>query len=439
MKSEDVEKGQSDTTANSSSSAVAPVSWWYRKSQWWNNDTTANSSSAGTAAFALRVLQLVLFVSSLVCGILGVYYVGSSNYTPPPIPVAHIVANLLVLPGCSIVLSSTASLVAIFVSSGNCCDAGSGPATAKTSFALLWGVALVVFGVFRFWMPHPYTLPECPCAAHHVKLNGACVQCPGYEKGVCEDASCVCGTTGVCSEITAECVCDTNWQVGVNGTCSECSDRAMDGPRGQCTRCTERFKPDSKTGYCSLCRNGYAGSDCKICHPNFQPRLNDSGAVALTLDGAMICSPVRGCKDDQPEDGGRFGPMCEAVPENQRCAKHGDVNARLEKSNNDMVLPNTFTTMGQTCDYDFECDSYNCLGFCTYGKGGPRQGALCREDADCLGGKCESRTCAAEYKVGEDTCQCSRSGFLAPRCEKCPVRVNNSTLLLLLFCNTITY
>ena len=115
---------------------------------------------------------------------------------------------------------------------------------------------------------------------------------------------------------------------------------------------------------------------------------------------------------------GRVGPMCEAVGE--RCAAHGDVGATGEHTNNNLLTPLTFTTTGTVCDYHHDCPSYACFGFCAYGKGGPVEGALCGEDADCLGGKCESRSCGAEYRVGEDTCACSRSGYLAPRCEKCP-------------------
>ena len=61
----------------------------------------------------------------------------------------------------------------------------------------------------------------------------------------------------------------------------------------------------------------------------------------------------------------------------------------------------TFTTSGEACAYDFECGSYNCLGFCAYGKGGPRQGALCREDADSLEEGATLHQRALEfYKVG---------------------------------------
>jgi hypothetical protein len=120
-----------------------------------------------------------------------------------------------------------------------------------------------------------------------------------------------------------------------------------------------------------------------VCHPNFAPRtdiVDGVETVLLTEDGAEICTPVRGCKDDQPADGGRYGPMCEPVPDDKLCAKHGDVGAVVAKPNNKLVLPATFTTMGDACSYDFECDSYNCMGFCAFGKGGPRQGALCREN-----------------------------------------------------------
>lgn len=371
-------------------------------------------------ALALSVVSGVWFLGSLTLAVLGFWCLSDSEYSPPPIPVGHVLANAITIPGAALALSSLSSLAAVHGAAG-CTPKNSGHA-ARSSFGLLWGLGIVAFGYFRFWTAHPYTLPPCPCPAFHARIDGACTPCPGFAPGVCEDAECVCGAEGTCSEATAQCVCALNWQLGPNATCSQCSDRAIDGTAGPCTRCAARWKPDAN-GDCSLCRNGYAGEDCKVCHPNFAPRtdiVDGVETVLLTEDGAEMCTPVRGCKDDQPADGGRYGPMCDPVPDDKLCAKHGDVGAVVAKPNNKLVLPATFTTMGDACSYDFECDSYNCLGFCAFGKGGPRQGALCREDADCLGGVCESRTCGVEYRIGEDDCQCSRSGFLAPRCEKCP-------------------
>ena len=170
---------------------------------------------------------------------------------------------------------------------------------------------MLLFGWFRFWVLHPHTLDACPCPPFHARLGEVCTPCPGYVKGACDDDACVCGN-GVCSETTAECSCDANWALGPNATCSVCSPRAVDGPLGACTRCSARFKPDAR-GDCTLCRNGYAGADCMVCHSNFAPRRDDAGAIVLDADGAQICTPVRGCKDDQPADGVRVGPMREAV------------------------------------------------------------------------------------------------------------------------------
>ena len=378
----------------------------------------APDTRADTARFALRVVQLVFFAAALACGVLGVFYIVSSDYTPPPVPVAHVLANVLVLPGAAVSLSSVAALAALLGAFQGCSAASAGAVT-RTSFSLVWGVGLFLFGWFRFWQPHPHQLGACPCPPFHARLDGVCVACPGYVRGQCDDDTCVCGEHGACSEITAACSCDPNWALGANGTCTECSARAIDGPRGACTRCSARFKPDAN-GDCTLCRNGYIGAECMECHPNFAPRRNDSNALLLDADGAEICTPVRGCKDDQPVDGGRVGPMCEAVPADKLCSLHGDVGATVRRQNNKVPLPATFSSTGITCDYSFECPSYACLGYCAYGKGGPVEGALCREDADCLGGVCESRTCGVEYLVGEDDCACSRSGYLAPRCEKCP-------------------
>lgn len=391
-----------------------------RKKPTENKNEVDFSVKKGDPAFVLSVLSVIWFAGSLACGVVGVWYVSSSNYTPPPIPVGHVVANLIVIPGASLALSSLTSIVSVHGAAG-CTAENSGHAT-RSSFGLLWGLGILAFGYLRFWNAHPYTLPECPCPAFHAKIEGVCVACPGFVSGECDTEECVCGAEGTCSETTAQCVCSPNWQVGVNETCSECSSRAVDGADGECTRCSARWKPDSN-GDCTLCRNGYAGEDCMVCHPNFAPLTDVAEGVetiVLTEEGAQICTPVRGCKDDQPKDGGRYGAMCEAVPSDKLCAAHGDENAVVASPNNKLVLPATFTTTGQTCAYDFECASYNCMGFCAFGEGGPRQGALCRENSDCLGGKCSSRTCAAEHRVGEDTCQCSRSAYLSPRCEKCP-------------------
>ena len=353
-------------------------------------------------SFALSIVRLVFLLGGLALGVAGVVLVVESSYAPPPIPVGHILANLLVLPGVGLVLSSSATLAATLAAGGR------SSAVTRSSFALAWGLGLAAFGIARFWVDNPYTLPGCPCRQFSANVDGVCKFCAGYEAGVCDDDACVCGA-GVCSETTAECVCSANWRVGANGTCSECSERARDGPDGECTRCTKRFKPNGRNGECSRCRNGYAGEGCRECHPNFLERVDD--------DGAVVCTPVRGCKDDQAADGGRFGAMCEAVPESDRCGRHGDVNAVVAKTNNNLVLPATFSSTGESCSYDFECASYNCLGRCVTGL---RRNALCSEDDDCLGGLCRSRTCGVEHRVGEDTCQCSRSGWLSPRCESCP-------------------
>ena len=370
---------------------------------------------AESAATVERVLRLVFALGAVSCFALGVWFVFSSNYVPPPVPLAHLLANVLVLPGAGLMLASTATLCSQLCTAKCTCQRAHGATVIRALFLFAWGGSLGAFGVLRFWLDHPYTLGKCPCPAFHADVDGVCVSCPGWEEGVCEDEDCVCGR-GVCSETTATCFCDPNWATAeANGTCAQCSDRAMDGePGGACGRCSARFKSDSR-GDCTLCRNGYTGPDCMVCGPNFAPRTDDEGVVILDPQtGAEICSPVRGCKDDgQPSDGGRVGTMCEAVPEHKRCGKHGDQGAKIKYTNNNLQTPFSFTTTGVQCFYNYECPSYNCKGVCGFSS--PIAGALCQEDADCLSGEvgvCGSRTCGAEWLVGEDDCQCSRSGYL---------------------------
>ena len=382
-------------------------------------NSTLGASNDTDPDFIISIVNTVLAFASLATGIVGVYFIVQSGYTPPPIPVGYIIANVLILFGSALVLQAIVSISIVLGVDG--CSPKTHPHTAKQIFFLLWGAGIATYGVFYFLIDHPFVLSQCPCPAFHATdPSGGCVPCPGFEKGVCEDEGCVCGN-GVCSETTATCDCEFNWQIDENMTCTQCSDRTKDSSFGECSRCKERFKPDS-TGDCSLCRNGYVGSDCKQCHPNFEPRRNDDGSIFYTDEGAMVCGPVfPGCKDDQPAGGGRSGTMCEPV---ENCAQWGDVNAKVRQTNADAALaqPATFTfNGGQTCLYDHDCeDSYNCRGICSWGKGG-LEGALCLEsETDCGGGVCEGRVCALERRVGSTDCECSRAGFQQPRCQSCP-------------------
>ena len=367
------------------------------------------------AGWIVQLIHTILFFAGLAAGVVGAFLIFGSNYSPPPVPVGYLLANIFVLVGSGIALHS---LIAISVVHGvEGCTSKNAAFGVRNGFALAWGLGLVVFGVFRFWIYHPYTLTPCPCPAFHALLGGTCTPCAGFETGVCDDAECVCGN-GICSESTAECQCEYNWKLSSNGTCSLCSDRTMDSSAGKCTRCRERFKPN-KNGDCALCRNGYSGADCKVCAGGFKPQRNNDGSIFYTDEGAMVCGPVYpGCVDDQPAGGGRSGAMCEPV---ENCAQHGDVNAFVRLTNADAALaqPVTFTFAGQSCDYHHDCKSYNCQGICSWGKGG-LEGALCLEDSDCAGGSCEGRVCGLEYRVGDTDCTCSRAGFQPPKCQKCP-------------------
>ena len=381
-------------------------------------------------AQALHIVNGVLFLSALAMGSVGVWFVVSSGYAAPPIPLGHLVGNFFALLGASMCLSSTVSMLVVLPSN---CTRKTGAFAARATFALVWGLGLVAFGVFRFWLDHPWTYTACPCPEFHAKLvvEGVetCVPCPGFSNN-CTTADCLCGDRGTCDESTATCVCDSpNWQVSAStGMCDECSDRAMDGEvEGQCGRCTARWKPsDPSSNECDVCRNGYVdeGNGCKKCADNFAPRRNASG-IMYTDDGAEICTPVRGCKDDvQPDGGGRWGPNCEAVAPDRLCRQHGDPKAELAAENNKMILSRTFTSTGESCSYHSDCpNSYSCLGYCAFREGSVRAGQLCEEDSDCLGGNgaCVARTCGAEPRIAvNDYCRCTAQPWQGPRCEQCP-------------------
>lgn len=386
-----------------------------------------NFKEESDAGWIIQVIHTLIFFGGLATGIVGVFLLFSSEYAPPPLPVAYVIANVFVLIGAGIALQALLALIVVHSVEG--CAPKNAAFAVQNSFVFVWGVAMIVFGIVRFWIHHPYVLPQCPCSAYHSRIDGICVPCPGFQTDVCETGDCICGS-GTCSESTATCQCDYNFKRAPNGTCALCSDRTMDSSAGRCTRCRERFKPTAK-GDCSLCRNGYAGIDCMVCAEGFQPQMNEDGTIFLTEEGAMVCGPVfPGCVDDQPPGGGRSGPMCEPV---ENCAQHGDINAKVRVTNADAALtqPLFFTFSGETCSYNHDCSSYNCRGMCSWGKGG-LEGAACLEDSDCGGGRCEGRVCGLEYRLGGTDCQCSRAGYQAPRCEmcKCKLRLCNSIFFI---------
>ena len=160
----------------------------------------------GDPSLAMSIVSGIWFLGSLALAVLGFWYLSESGYTPPPIPVGHVVANVITIPGAALSLSSLSSLAAVHGAAG-CTPANRGHA-ARSSFGLLWGLGIVAFGYVRFWSAHPYTLPGCPCPVLSSKIDGVCVPCPGYAAGECDTEDCVCGTEGTCSERTAQCVCE---------------------------------------------------------------------------------------------------------------------------------------------------------------------------------------------------------------------------------------
>ena len=191
----------------------------------------------GDPDLIISIVNTVLAFASLALGIVGIQFIISSGYTPPPIPAGWIIGNIFLLGGSAFALQALISLVVVLGVNG--CKPKTHANTARCVFVLLWGGGIAAYAVFRFLLEHPFVLSDCPCPAFHAEDgNGGCIPCPGFIAGVCEDEECVCGN-GVCSESTATCTCDFNWQIDENMTCTQCSDRTMDSSLGKCTRCRE--------------------------------------------------------------------------------------------------------------------------------------------------------------------------------------------------------
>ena len=135
-----------------------------------NGATADDVKEKGDPSLAMSVVSGIWFLGSLALAVLGFWYLSESGYSPPPIPVGHVVANVIIIPGASLSLSSLSSLAAVHGAAG--CTPANGGHAARQSFSLLWGLGIVAFGYLRFWSAHPYTLPECPCPAFTANING---------------------------------------------------------------------------------------------------------------------------------------------------------------------------------------------------------------------------------------------------------------------------
>lgn len=374
----------------------------------------SNTPEESDPNWILQIVYGVLFLIAVTLGIVGVSAIVASGYTPSvSVPVNYVLFNVFFLGGCAISLQSLVVLVVLPAVAG--CTPKTSPALIHSGFVMTWGLVFLGFAFLRFG-GHPYHLSDCPCPAFHAKVDGVCQPCPGWKSNVCEDDDCVCGEGGVCSERTAMCECNANWRVDQqNQTCSICSQRTRDSSKGKCSRCQSRFLPDAD-GICTRCAPGYTGADCMMCGENFQPLLGDDGQKVFNDDGSEVCGPVRGCKQVDEPGSGRVGKYCDLVKEN--CRAHGDINAKVKQTNNEVPVPMTFTFDGTTCEYHDDCPSYNCQGLCSLDS--VTANALCYEDEDCPGGSCAGRVCGLEYTVAEDLCECSIAGYQYPRCERCP-------------------
>jgi hypothetical protein len=229
------------------------------------------------------------------------------------------------------------------------------------AFTVLWGGALVYVAV-DLLLDNTLTV-ECP----ELTYSSECLPCGNCGNGQCDE-----GING-----TGICFCDPGWD---GDQCERCDDRHKGT---QCERCKRQFVKD-QFGICSKCRFGYTG-DCQTCQEGFLQGQDDRGAL---------------CDQCLP---GRWGSECKPCPDCNTFDKDATCNENANVG--------TFTSSGIACEYNHQCASGRCRGYC-------EDGSICYEDEDCEN-ECVGRTCGLEFVVGDGTCRCSE-GYASSLCLPCP-------------------
>ena len=304
--------------------------------------------------------DMLLWVLGLLSVLLGVMDI--QNLTTP-FPAEFLYGASLVVPGGALALLS---LINIGQKNKN---------PVCLSFVGFWGGIVLYFGIFM--LSENWFIPDVECPEFTYSRD--CLPCLRLGGEICSGhGECDVGLNG-----TGVCFCDVGWDGDV---CNACAPTH----KGEaCERCKRQWMED-EYGACSMCRFGYEGGDCQSCSEGFLSGSDEFGAL---------------CDQCLPN---RYGASCTLCPD---CTSD-DVGA-VCRSNDWQGVSGTFTSSGLACEYNHECDSGWCRGYCD------DSGRLCYEDDDC-DGVCVGRTCGLEFVVGDGTCECSRTGYVGDMCSSCP-------------------
>lgn len=299
--------------------------------------------------------------------IIGVSIFSQTSYSIPPIPAGWAIGLLCTILGSSI---DIAGLLAIVVIKKR---------IRSWIYGVIFGTAIIVLGI-RNIINNPFELPLCPCdAGFYGKECLPCIDCGIHSQG-CDDGS----------DGTGECLCDRGW-TGI--TCSVCEDTFEGAECDTCKRGWDGLE-------CDVCYPGYTGSNCDVC---------EDGVVSEEDEFGILCVS---CKP------GHYGIFCEKCPD---CTAHDPFGVCKDNiyHENNAYDPTSCTETSTTCSTNIDCPSKNCRGKCVSGI--LTDGTLCQVNSDCQNGfECDFKTCCAEERYGDGTCECGSGGFAGPLCEPCP-------------------
>ena len=297
--------------------------------------------------------------------IFGISILAQTTYSVPPVPVGWVVGVVMVVVGSSLDLSGALSILVVKKK------------VRQSIFSVVFGTTIVVLGI-RNLINNPYELPPCPCDPGYFGRN--CLPCPNCANGECFD-----GTDG-----SGECLCDNGW---AGATCSVCAD-TFEG--ASCDRCKRGWDGDK----CDVCYPGYEGSNCDSCEDGVVTEQDEKGVLCVS------CKP------------GHYGIFCEPCPD---CKVHDPLGFCKDNAYHEANFydAQSCTETSTTCSTNLDCPSKNCRGKCVSGI--ITDGTLCQSSEDCLEGfECEFKTCCAEERYGDGTCECGSNGYSGPFCEPCP-------------------
>ena len=313
--------------------------------------------------------RIILFVSTigLFFTLFGISVLYQTSYSVPPIPAGWLIGVIMCIIGTSVDMTG---LLAIFVIKKK---------IMTWIYGVTFGTTILVLGI-RSIIINNFELPLCPC---NPGFYGAeCLPCPNCSiySELCDDGA----------EGTGDCICKKGW---AGKTCSICAD-TFAGPT------------------CSECKRGWDGPDCNICsHLYIGPNCNQCKVNVLVEEDEQGIL----CERCEP---GSYGPLCISCPV---CTTHDSLAVCKDNDYHETNVYNSelCTETPTLCSDNFDCDSHNCRGKCVFGF--LTDNTICETTDDCAEGfTCDFKTCCAEERYGDGTCDCGRSGFAGPFCEPCP-------------------